>query len=381
MFCPSCGNQVPDDSVFCPACGTDLNAARQTTQAIPPAAPLPVPQPAQPLQPPQPYAQPTQQMPAQPYPPRPGQPLPPGAAPGGPGGYQPAPGAPGAHPPAPAKSKAGLIIGIVIGALVLFMIVVAFGGFVAWRAYTSATRSPLSVTTAPSTSASGGSAKGVSTPEAAVDAWFAAVAKGDLAAVKSAATPEFASAIDAGMFEGRDPNTGYTMSPAQVSGDQATIDVLESPSNAPAKTTTTLTLAKQPDGTWLVAGYVVTATGATVGSTSGTGAETAAPGTSSAATFDADAAMYVVDKFLADLKDGDGSVASTLATPRFKSANKGWIYGPLTGFNFEVTNATKQGDAWVVNTKEQWVSGDENGTYTVVVVNGKGLVDRRDGLQ
>lgn len=32
MFCPNCGTQIPDDSIFCENCGTPLNAQQQDTQ-------------------------------------------------------------------------------------------------------------------------------------------------------------------------------------------------------------------------------------------------------------------------------------------------------------------------------------------------------------
>jgi hypothetical protein len=91
-------------------------------------------------------------------------------------------------------------------------------------------------------------------------------------------------------------------------------------------------------------------------------------------------AIDVVGRFLNDLKDGNGKVAKKLATSRFKSANPGWIFGPTSDFSFEVAGATKKGSAWIVTTNERWQSGDETGKYTVVVINGKGYVDRRDGL-
>lgn len=35
MFCPNCGNQIPDDSVFCENCGANLAAAQQPAQQTP----------------------------------------------------------------------------------------------------------------------------------------------------------------------------------------------------------------------------------------------------------------------------------------------------------------------------------------------------------
>jgi len=32
MFCPNCGNEIDDDSVFCPNCGCNVNAADTQNQ-------------------------------------------------------------------------------------------------------------------------------------------------------------------------------------------------------------------------------------------------------------------------------------------------------------------------------------------------------------
>ena len=60
-FCPNCGVQIADDSVFCPACGTAVNQASQPGAAsqgapVPPQG-VPVPPPTPPMPPvaPQPY--------------------------------------------------------------------------------------------------------------------------------------------------------------------------------------------------------------------------------------------------------------------------------------------------------------------------------------
>jgi hypothetical protein len=347
MFCPACGRQVPDDSAFCPSCGGDMSAARQLTRQMAPVTTQPGPQ-------------------APPFPQR----MPPTG-----------PGLPGAYPP-PRKSNVGLVVGLSAGGVVMLLLFVV-GGIFAFRAFTSAKPPVLSASTSTSAGAVGSptsAPKGASTPETAVDAWFAAVASGDIAAVKRTATSDFAAAIEPGMFEGRDPNTSYRVVSTQTTGDTATADVQESPSNAPAQTTTTLTLARQTDGTWLVAGYAVTATGQTVGTTPPAATPSAPPVVPTAPVFSKTDAIDAVGTMLSGLNGkGSLSAAKAAATSRFKNANPGWIMR-TSDFDFYVTGATRKGDAWIVKTKEQWVSGDETGTYTVVVKSGKGYVDRRNGL-
>ena len=357
MFCPACGNQVPDDSAVCPMCANDLSAARQATQVMPPSQPLP-----------QAYAaQPTEPMPL------------------APGAYQ--QGAPGAAA-TPRKSNAGLTMGIVIAIVVLGFVVLGVGGFFAYSAMngrfaTTTSTGTLSggSETSPGSSTSSlsqSTAAGAASPTDGVDAWFVAVASGDLEAVKKTATADFASAIDAGMFEGRDPGTSYRITGVNVQGDEATVDVQESPSNAPAQTATTVTLNKQADGTWLVSGYIVTATGETPGSFTSSESE---PATTQPPAFTKTDAIDTVGTMLSGLKVNGGSLtaARAAATQRFKDANPGWIQR-ASDFDFRVEDATKKGSVWIVTTSEQWVSGPETGNYTVVVTNGKGYVDRRNGL-
>lgn len=248
MFCPTCGKQVPDDSAFCPGCGSDLSAARQVTQQMPPAAQQPTS-----AAPPFPQQSP-QSVPTPGYPPQ-------------------------------QKSHVGLIVGLVAAGIVVLLLF-SLAGVFALRAYMS---------------------------------------------------------------------PGPAASPASSMAGSG--GAVSAPPASPAPTTTPEAAASTP---------------------SATPAEPpAAPVTPAFGKADA---IDVVGRFLNDLKSGKGKVAKTLATSRFKTANPGWIFGPLSGFDFEVAGATKKGSVWIVTTKESWQSGDETGRYTVVVKNGKGYVDRRDGL-
>jgi ketosteroid isomerase-like protein len=376
MFCPACGNQVPDDSAVCPYCGNDMATARQVTQAMPPQ-----PQPTQVMPPPQ------QAQPAPPPPPPgtfPQQPAPGGYPPPAPGqwvdpqtGYPVAPGTPGAviagAPPA-RKSKAGLVIGIIVGVFALMLLCSIAGWFGFTRYVQQVTQSGSSPIESTQPGAAASDSAGAKSPEAGVDAWFAAVAKGDLAAVKKTATSDFAAVIDESTFEGRDPQTSYRISGTNVDGDVATVDVQESPTDAPAQLATIFTLKKQADGTWLISEYNVTATGEPAAGSSPGGSS------STSSTFGRADAMAVVDQMLGGLTGtvpvGDAQAA---ATDRFKGENPNWIEH-ASAFSYKITDAVQEGDVWIVTTQETWQSGDETGKYTVIIANGKGLVDARDGL-
>jgi ketosteroid isomerase-like protein len=289
-----------------------------------------------------------------------------------------APGTPGAviagAPPA-RKSKAGLVIGIIIGVFALMGLCSIAGGLFAFRSYMGSQGSSEVRTVSPSAGGAGSSdSAGAKTPEAGVDAWFAAVAKGDLAAAKKTATSDFAAVIDESTFEGRDPKTSYRITDTSVDGDIATVDVQESPTDAPAQLATTFTLKKQADGRWLISEYNVSATGEpATGSSSGGSSSTAS-------TFGRADAMAVVDQMLGGLT---GTVplsdAQAAATDRFKGENPDWIQH-ASAFSYKITDAVQEGDVWIVTTQETWQSGDETGRYTVIIANGKGLVDARDGL-
>ena len=76
MFCPSCGNQIPDGAAFCPACGNSTASSNQQSSpatygaapaAAAPAAAQPYQQPAQQSAYPQPPAQMQQQYGQQQY--------------------------------------------------------------------------------------------------------------------------------------------------------------------------------------------------------------------------------------------------------------------------------------------------------------------------
>lgn len=105
MYCFNCGHQIPDDSVFCPECGARVDFAlhQEEKEGHAPSTPAagPAPGPAAP--------------PAQPAPPAPAQPMPSGN--------------PYLSEPAPApkrrKSKAPIIIGIVVALLLVAGVVTA----------------------------------------------------------------------------------------------------------------------------------------------------------------------------------------------------------------------------------------------------------------
>jgi len=393
MFCPSCGRQSDDSAAFCPDCGNDLNAARAAAEADSQGAEVPTPS-YEPHLPTAPmsiaetapmaaaadsaaqaeyqaemarYERDMAAWQAQ-Y----------GTPPGVPAGT--APGAPAK------KSRAGLIIGIILGLLLLCSCTSCGIWFAAapviyksWSQATGATTlgqpdsndvQTTEDSIGSSTESSSATPTGPTNPEAAVDAWYLAVSSGELPTVKSLATPDFAAAIDPGMFEGRDPSTNYRILGTSIKGDRATVNVAESTGDAPAQTAMAFTLARQPDGTWLVAGFEASV----IGGATKTNPE---PPPAAPRTVTKSDAIDVVGRYLNAEKSGHNAEMKTYVTKRFLKADPGRFVGSAKEafIRFEVVKAVKKGDTWLVYTKESWISGPETPTYYVVLQNGKALIN------
>ncbi len=295
-----------------------------------------------------------------------------------PGGYAPAgTGTPG---PPPKKRRTGLIVLIVV---LVICAILALCGLVGGVLYTfSAGNKPVtngaSGGTGTQGSSSGKATGRYGTPDAVITAWYKAVAEGDMGALKSLATTNLAGQIDGGMFEGRDPVTEYRIvggsaPPANSKpGDMEFVDVQETTGGEKAKTNVTFQVLKTENG-YLIAGYSVTA--APDSGTSGeTGEQTT--GTKTGEVIGKNAAIDVVGRILDARKNSRVAEARSLATPRFQKDAPVFFTPSSNAFtNFEVDSATFKNGAWYVQAKEDWISGPEDATYTVVTVNGRGLVD------
>lgn len=151
MFCPDCGNKLPEDASFCPHCGRKIGqaATEQPGPAEPPAQPPrpteePTAQPQEPAAAPPPQAAAPPQQPAPPTPePAAGPQQPPAAAAAppevapGPSEAAPAtpPVAPGAAEAPPKKKSATCWV---VGCIVVFvLLVLGIGGFFLLRTLAS----------------------------------------------------------------------------------------------------------------------------------------------------------------------------------------------------------------------------------------------------
>lgn len=397
MFCPNCGSALPDNARACSTCGVQFAPplvgpppAQTPPQPAPveqvPVAPAAQTQPAQP--------QPVAQVPAQPYatqpmPVAPQQPLqaPQDAAQYGAPQYPPQQYAPQAGQLIPKKKRTGLIVAVVVGAVVL-----AGAGAAAFFLLRPATPvvpkvamppayAPVPVNTSfvdtPTAGIDTSSTSGVDTAdntaaENAVVKFYETINAGDLAAVRKLVTADTVSAIDPGAFEGWSTTT-FEITWSAIDGNTAYVYGRESQREFGSQSLgVKFTLQRQGSG-WLIKTWTgvdeATVNGGTPSSGQGSGA-TALNETS---------ARDTVTSLLKARQTGDSQTIRMLTTAKFQTDNGDvWLDGSdntpyFTGFT--IKSVTKKGATYVVTSSEDWNSGTETGTYTVVNESGTVLVN------
>lgn len=362
MICPQCGTDMPDGARFCPKCGRDMAAA-----APPPVAPAAatVPLPVAPAAAPAPAfaPPPTAAMPV--------------AAPGVPMLGQPVQ---GQRP----KKKPGLIIALVVlGLLLLCCVVAGIGAFFYLKAQTPVvqpTTSTGTTTKPPKTGTDTGDSAAVDAAQTAVEDYYAAINAADMEAIGAVLVPELAADLDPGMFEGWDSSTTFEFTRGMVDGDTATIYGRESVraygSGGDGGVKFTL---KKSGESWLIASWTGADRTQIEGSDT-TGSSTGVKGSLTEAT-----ARDVVTRVLEARQTGAANIVRQLTTTAFQDKNGDiWLDGSdNTEFftSFQITGVTVSGKSAVVTVSEEWNSGTETGTYTVVATGGAVLVDSWDSQQ
>ena len=397
MYCPNCGSALPDNARACSTCGVQFappiigpapgqqqpvapvqpeGATQPITQQVPPIAPQPPVQ-SQPVQasaqpsatqpmpvtpPPQYQAQQPVSQPPQPTTPQPGQLI-------------------------PKKKRTGLIVAVVVGAIVVLG--AAAAAFFLLRPATPAapkvemppayapmpvdTSFEVTATPGAETSSTTGTANADNTAaENVVVKFYETINSGDLAAVKKLVTAGTAATIDAGAFEGWSATT-FEVTWSAVDANTASVYGRESRREFGSQDLgVKFTLSRQGGG-WLIKTWTgvdeATVNGGTPQSGQGSGAT----------ALDETTARDTVTSLLKARQTGDSQTIRMLTTAKFQTDNGDvWLDGSdntpyFTGFT--IKSVTKKGATYVVTVSENWNSGTETGTYTVVNEGGTVLVN------
>jgi hypothetical protein len=288
----------------------------------------------------------------------------------------------------PRKKRTGLIVAVVVGA-----IVIAGAGAAAFFLLKPATPTAPKVQMPPAyapvpvntsfvdtasvestgTTGTAGVVNADNTAaENAVVKFYETINSGDLTAVKKLVTPDTQSAIDPGAFESWTATT-FEVTWSAVDANTAHVYGRESQREFGSQSLGVKFTLSRVGGAWLVKTWTgvdeATVNGGTPQSGQGSGA-TALNETS---------ARDTVTSLLQARQSGDSQTVRMLTTAKFQTDNGDvWLDGSdntpyFTGFT--IKSVKKSGATYVVTSSEQWNSGTETGTYTVVNAAGVVLVD------
>ncbi len=202
-----------------------------------------------------------------------------------------------------------------------------------------------------------------SSPEAVVDAFYLAVASGDIEAVKATMSEELAYYAEPGMFEGW-TTPEYRIVGSSDQGDGIyNVDVQEYDGDLPTYTYTYILINE--NGAWKIDDWV---TAEDIGD--------AGAGEPQGATVGVEEAVDAVGSMLYAMQTGDVNEMKSYATSNFLSSDPGFFFSAEGALSkFEVVDAYPDAAAFVVLVSEDWNSGPESVMYFVIEQDGRALVD------
>jgi hypothetical protein len=262
----------------------------------------------------------------------------------------------------------------VIAVVLLLLLAAAAAVLALMPARTSSSTSPAYAPVYPKISPATTAGIDVSDNTAAenvVVAFYDRINAGDYAAVRKLVADDTKSAVDKGAFA-KWTTTTVEVAQSTVDGNAAEILVRESVREFGSKDRGVKFVLGKIQGVWLIRTWTgvdeATLNGAAAASGAGAGATTLNEAT----------ARNLVSTLLKARQGGDAATIRVLTTQKFQEDNAAvWLDGVdntpyFTAFSIKTAKA--KGATWVVTVTEQWNSGAETGTYTVVKENSAILV-------
>jgi hypothetical protein len=279
-------------------------------------------------------------------------------------------------PPKKRKSRVGLFIGIVAGVVIVLAAAVAAWYFVL-RPAAPAPQMPsayapvgngVSVDTA---SSSTDTADGTAAGDAVVG-FYQAIDAGDFTAAQALVTSDTSTMIDKSAFANW-TSTTFEVARSVVDGDSANVFGHESHQEFGSASLGVEFALVRGNGTWLIK------TWQPVDEATVNGTPVSSGGGSGATMLDEQAASDIVTALLKARQKGDSTTIRTLTTAKFQQDNGDvWLDGIDNSpyfTKFTIQSVTAKDTAFVVTVREQWNSGPETATYSVIDQDGTVLVD------
>jgi uncharacterized RDD family membrane protein YckC len=208
--------------------------------------------------------------------------------------------------------------------------------------------------------------------ETAVKEFYDTLNGGDLEKVKSLVTDDTRTAIDPGAFEGW-TTTSFEFARSVIDGNTASVYGREDPRRFGGETGGVKFTLDKVGGSWLIQTWSAVDEATVNGVMPSSGQGTVA------GTFDAASARDIVTKLLKARQQGDSETIRSLTTANFQSKyGDVWLDGTPAAeafTSFEIISSASSGSDWTVKVSEEWISGNETGTYTVVEQKPAILVD------
>jgi hypothetical protein len=211
-----------------------------------------------------------------------------------------------------------------------------------------------------------------SAAEAVVTEFYDAINARQFPALLALVIPNTRSAVDPRAFKGWSTTT-FQIVRAVITTDSAYVYGHESRRAFGSKDLGVKFALLRVDGVWLIQNWQAVDEGAVNGAMPSTGA-----GMSGTPLTDA-TARDIVSSLLKARQVGDAETIRLLTTAKFQDKNAAtWLNGvDNTPYftSFSIRSVKKSGAAYVVTVREQWNSGAETATYSVISAGGSILVD------